>query len=1010
MKKFIILISFFLSYSCLLAQQYDKLSFQELDSLMNTFMMSGDMNKAMEYAKFGLNKAKKEKRDSAQASMLNAIGYFYMLAGDYKTAEEYIEEALRFSKEKLGEQHIEYASSINSLATLSYQKGDYQTAVSLFRKVCTNLEKYTGKDHPYFAMVAQNLSLLLERLGRYEEAEVYYLESKALMEKNNQMDQPQYLLLMGNLGALYEAMGQEQQAEDFYLDVMSKYKARGYSASDKYVTLLNNLAGLYKKQSRYEEALELYIEAIKLTEKVLGKDHEIYGMVLGNLAGIYEIQKDYKKAEEIYQKSIKVIAEKVGKEDPNYAFSLQNLGDLYVKMKRYDAAEKLLKRALEIRGKVFGKAHYRYGYNLYYLARLYRHTKDYDKAWEHLQAAINSSTGLQLEPQVTQKWADSIYGIERLDYQHFDNLNIILTEAILLLKAQRPEDKKSQQIICNLAQKLIQRARKDFHKEADKLKAAKRLSPWVYYNLAIMDLDANPQKALRLAEQDKASLLLEATQNQRSYNFGAVPDSLIQKEKDLNKILSQIEAKLLTVTDAAKKNQLRSLLNEKSIEARKLKETIQKEYPKYADFKYNYQIAKLEEVQAKLDPKTAVLEYVMSKNRLFIFFISSEKAKIFVQNIKSDSLAEQIKIYHGMLSNYSALKKSTKQRNQSFVNKSHWFYQQTIAPLASELKEIKHLIIIPDGELGHLPFGSFIINKPQKTDFSFATLNYLIKEYSISYDYSLTVWQQNNKKQPKQHKKGVFAAAASYDKLSKNKGRSRLPVYRNLRSRLQALPAAEKEVQALAQKYEGYFAFDSLASEANFKSFAKDYAVIHLAMHGILNEKEPILSALAFTEDGDTVENNFLQAFEISQMELNADLVVLSACETGYGRFERGNGIASLARSFVYAGIPALVVSLWQVSDASTSIIMQKFYNKLTAGLNKAEALRQAKLDYIKIASESSPIVAHPAFWAPFIQLGNSHPLKINKKRTISWIWWTVGGATLLIAGLGFGISRRKSR
>ena len=104
---------------------------------------------------------------------------------------------------------------------------------------------------------------------------------------------------------------------------------------------------------------------------------------------------------------------------------------------------------------------------------------------------------------------------------------------------------------------------------------------------------------------------------------------------------------------------------------------------------------------------------------------------------------------------------------------------------------------------------------------------------------------------------------------------------------------------------------------------------------------------------------------------------VLSACETGYGKFRQGEGVISLARSFMYAGVPSLVVSLWQVNDNSTSRIMRSFYEYLSNGLTKDAALRQAKLDYIEIAKGVS---AHPAFWLPFIQLGDNRPIEIGKK------------------------------
>ena len=190
---------------------------------------------------------------------------------------------------------------------------------------------------------------------------------------------------------------------------------------------------------------------------------------------------------------------------------------------------------------------------------------------------------------------------------------------------------------------------------------------------------------------------------------------------------------------------------------------------------------------------------------------------------------------------------------------------------------------------------------------------------------------------------------------------------------------------------------DSACTERNFKEQAPEYSLVHLAMHGILDNEHPILSSLAFTESLDTTEDNLLQAYEIAHLHLNADLVVLSACETGFGKFKEGEGVMSLARSFMYAGVPSLVVSMWQVNDKSTSSIMQLFYKNLARKMDKSEALRQAKLSYI---ASANGIAGHPAFWAPFIQLGNHHWIRLSRKG--SWIWWawTIGLGVLVVGAV----------
>jgi CHAT domain-containing protein len=160
------------------------------------------------------------------------------------------------------------------------------------------------------------------------------------------------------------------------------------------------------------------------------------------------------------------------------------------------------------------------------------------------------------------------------------------------------------------------------------------------------------------------------------------------------------------------------------------------------------------------------------------------------------------------------------------------------------------------------------------------------------------------------------------------------------------------------------------ASEKRLKSEnLSNYPYVHLATHGFANRAAPDLSGLAFAVDSGSAEDNVLYLREIYNLKLNADLVVLSACESGVGKLSRGEGLLGLSRGFIYAGAKNLLVSLWQVNDASTAKLMREFYAGMLAGQSKAEALRQAKLHLIQ-AEASNPKFAMPYYWAPFILIG----------------------------------------
>jgi CHAT domain-containing protein len=186
---------------------------------------------------------------------------------------------------------------------------------------------------------------------------------------------------------------------------------------------------------------------------------------------------------------------------------------------------------------------------------------------------------------------------------------------------------------------------------------------------------------------------------------------------------------------------------------------------------------------------------------------------------------------------------------------------------------------------------------------------------------------------------------------------------------LSSLPHTQKEVSRVARCFPGGqvdILLDSQANEEGIKSRPlNEYRIIHFACHGFLDEMIPMRSALVLSLDDDSEEDGFLQAREIANLKLDAELVVLSACQTGKGRLENSEGVFGLPRMFFYAGARSIISSLWKINDKSTSEIMPEFYRHLAAGETKARSLRLAKLDMMKSR------FSHPFYWAAFILNGD---------------------------------------
>lgn len=306
-------------------------------------------------------------------------------------------------------------------------------------------------------------------------------------------------------------------------------------------------------------------------------------------------------------------------------------------------------------------------------------------------------------------------------------------------------------------------------------------------------------------------------------------------------------------------------------------------------------------------------------------------------------------------------------------------------PLSGLDEKVSRLIIIPDDLLLSFSFDNMLYEKSQRG----APFPYLLKRYAISIAYSNQLLFSDdilkNKKQPD----NLFAGfGLEYNDFTLE-GLNLLSSMRNSSSanmETGKLIYSDDEVLEIAAllKGKGKSWVNEAATKSNFLQNAGKYRLLHFAMHGILDEEKPLNSSLIFFRDSDSTDFQ-LRASELYHLELNADMVVLSACHTGAGKIAKGEGVRSLARAFAYAGSPALVTSLWSASDHSTKEILVPFYQNLYEGMPKDIALQQAKLKYLE---QTSPSYALPSFWSHLSVVGNTEPIvfELAESNRTPWI------------------------
>ncbi|WP_299837496.1 CHAT domain-containing protein [uncultured Tenacibaculum sp.] len=440
-------------------------------------------------------------------------------------------------------------------------------------------------------------------------------------------------------------------------------------------------------------------------------------------------------------------------------------------------------------------------------------------------------------------------------------------------------------------------------------------------------------------EKNKAFLLTQSI-NDNNYSLN-LPNHIVNKEIEYKKQILNLESKV------SESKQLKDSLFDIKFNYQNFKDSIQLAYPKHFESKQKVQLTSLDKVQNSINDNTIIISYALqdeeiidnassglliSKNKTIPFAISS-----------IDTLKKNLNLYRKLI----AKPLNTEEEINKFNKVSHYLYQNLFP--TKEIKELikgKQLTIVPDNQLHNIPFEAFI------TDIS--SNSYLIEDNDISYAYSMSFSDINNNIERNQTKEFAGFAPIKFEN-----------------QKLTSLEYSEKEINTINDNLNGLSLTGNSVTKDSFFKNAANAKIIHLATHADVSKK-PVVH---FSKDS-------LNLHELYTYKNNADLVVLSACETNLGELKKGEGILNLARGFFYSGSKSVVSSLWKVNDVATTSLMSDFYANLKNHQSKSEAINNAKRNYLKThtLSEKSPY-----YWASFILIGDTTPT-FESDYTIYWI------------------------
>jgi len=441
--------------------------------------------------------------------------------------------------------------------------------------------------------------------------------------------------------------------------------------------------------------------------------------------------------------------------------------------------------------------------------------------------------------------------------------------------------------------------------------------------------------AFYFIEKSKSILLLEASRNAEATKYGDIPKSILNREQQYRAKIAYFEHE---VFKKGKQNKQKdSLIRYKNSYFDFIK-NIEQDYPKYYNLKYNQYVVSITDVQKKLEADALMVSYLVSADVLYAIAISQDKTAIFKLPFSSEIQTKIKKLYQ---------KSAELDINDNEIYSiSNQIYNTVLDKILKKMDKQK-LIIINDDLLNYIPFDALVTNTKEN--------RFLINNYSVSYNNSATLWYE--KKNKTHH-------------INENKLLGFAPQFQD--DYFAPLRYNKEELEEVSKLFEAKTFLNDSATLIAFTENCTSFNLIHLATHAVANDANPDYSYLAFSNS--TKDDNLLFISDLYNYQIDADLVVLSACETGVGKLQKGEGMLSLARAFNYAGVDALVTTLWKIDDESTSQIMIDFYANLKQGLTKSEALRQAKLTYLK-KHDNDMLLQHPYYWSGIVLVGDTNQI-----------------------------------
>jgi CHAT domain-containing protein/Tfp pilus assembly protein PilF len=860
-----------------------------------------------------------------------ALGYLHLLRSEFEAAETTLTTALELGIQNLGRVHYENSNTLNNLGIYYKTLRDYENALSCFERSFNIFVQVKGSEHRIVGHLYNNMGVVSDAFGDYDRALGYF--KKALHRFRTG-----YGETYSRIGMVYRNLGLVQlEKKEYALAIEYFKKSILFFQTHENGSLRDELKGLvclgkaYAQQKEYDLALQHLNQALKVNKTFDRPDQKETRRIYAKLGRIYLEQEEWQRATYYFKQAIR-LAHDIWGEGVELATGYYDLADLYFRQQHFSKAVQRVQLSL-------------------------RYCTD---------GSVQDSTGFSDLPS-------SHHDLTRLKCL---DLKARILEARYDTPPSSIRDLKTSYSCWQTAIRVLDtlRSRMDFDSQlflnsslGDRIFRRAVSTAWTLYQLT--GSETYLYSAYYWNEKAKANILFALMNQSRAKSYAGIPDSLLTAERRLESLIAFWQRKRAEASSPEQLDESDRHIFEYKSRIDTLTQQFESYNPDYYHLKYQTEPIPLNAVQSTLDEKTAFLHLFFTGSEIILFLIT-----------QTDIHAVNQPVDHAFQNRVSDFATSIRTLDtQATVKLGRRLYKELFEPIRSRIGGIEALVVIPHDILFRIPFEALICSDPHTPFPRFSEVDFLIRHLAISYHYSSSLYCLTRRSALEEKNRHFVGMAPVLGPLPRSStpfavreqatpgGAAEQNQYP-----LSPLPHSPEEISDIAailrdRDMETTCLTDRDATEQAFKSNCQNVHTLHIASHGLIDHNHPESSAIAFypSDDPDSQEDGLLYSGETYNLDLDAELVVLSCCESGVGKLIKGEGLIALTRGFLYSGARNIVVSLWRLADKQTREFMPLFYHGMEKEGSFADALRQAKLQCLQ-----QERTAFPYLWSGMILIG----------------------------------------